>query len=58
MADGITEVSFRRLPSILCLYWQVYLRWGQKNEIVIVVVWSLTYLNYDLFVESARKNVY
>jgi len=26
VADGMTEVSFRRLPALLCLYWQVYLR--------------------------------
>jgi len=26
VADGITQVSFRRLPALLCLYWQVCLR--------------------------------
>ena len=36
----MTEVSFRRLPAILCLYWQVYLRWGKKNKIVVVFVLS------------------
>jgi len=41
VADGITEASFRRLPALLCLYWQVYLRWG-KNKIVVVVYFRVS----------------
>jgi len=26
VADGMTGVSFRRLPALLCLHWQAYLR--------------------------------
>jgi len=36
VADGMTEVSFRRLTALVCLYWQVNLRWGKKNKIVVV----------------------
>jgi len=24
VGDGMTRVSFRRLPALLCLYWEVY----------------------------------
>jgi len=46
VADGMTEVSFRRLPALLCLYWQVYLRWGKKKMLLFGTESSLYYTTY------------
>jgi len=57
VADVMTGVSFRRLPALLCLYWQVYLRQGQKIKLLLLLLSDFLGIGLASFGEDRLANL-
>ena len=58
VGDGMTGVSFRRLPALLCLYWLVYWRLGQKILLLLLLMLKLIFLTRVLLKARVGSNTH